>query len=244
MEKLNIQIDKPCAENFKNFKKTEDGGFCNSCKKNVIDFTKMSDQAILNYFNNEKSKTCGIFLESQLKNYSNTNLALSKKKSNPFVRSLFGLSLLSSLSFTNSFSQEKTIDKETVQKEKINTNLNLESSESNELFIVNGIVSDAAGPLPGANVYSKKYNIGIQTDIDGKFIFPKQLKKGDVLIVSFIGYKDAEIIVTKENQSTTLSCDIKLKNCEMVMIGEVSTSKMYKSKRTLIQKIKSLFTND
>jgi hypothetical protein len=107
MEKINIQIDKPCSENFNDFAKTDTGGFCKSCKKNVVDFTKMSDQEIFNYFDSEKSKTCGVFLESQLKSYSDTMLSANKLKSSTFASSFFGLSLLSILSFNDGYSQQK-----------------------------------------------------------------------------------------------------------------------------------------
>ncbi len=244
MEKINIQIDKPCSENFNDFAKTDTGGFCKSCKKNVVDFTKMSDQEIFNYFDSEKSKTCGVFLESQLKSYSNTMFTKNKPKPSTFASSIFGISLFSILSFTNGFSQEKINTNTTIKEENISSKKDNSSENKNETFTVSGVISDRSGPLPGANIYFKNENIGISTDIDGKFTFPKQLKKGDVLIVSFIGYKDQEIIVKSKNESLIMTYDIKLDSCEMIMLGEVATDKVYKSKRTLFQKIKSLFTNE
>lgn len=244
MEKINIQIDKPCSENFNTFIKTDKGGFCNSCKKNVVDFTKMNDQEILKYFSIEKNKTCGMFLESQLKNYPNANYSISKQKPNPFFSGIFGISLLSLLSFTNSYSQEKTIKNEIVKEENIVSNKDYEKSDFDNKITVTGIISNEIGPIIGANVYLKNYNISTQTDVNGKFTFPKQLKIGDVLIVSYIGYKNKEIIVSRENQSDSISYIIKLDNFERIMLGEVSTNKVYKSKRTLIQKIKTFFTNE
>jgi len=245
MEKFNLLIDKPCSENFNDFTKTDKGGFCNSCKKNVIDFTRMSDQEILNYFNSEKSKTCGVFLESQLKSYSNPSTSLNKSKLSTFASGIFGISLLSVLSFTNGYSQEKTNTNETIKVENGTTKQDSDSADLNEKFTVSGIVSDKSGPLTGANIYLKNNNnIGIQTDVDGKFTFPKQLKTGDVLVVTFIGYKNKEIKVTRKDQSITMSYDVKLEDCQIIMMGEVSTTKVYKSKRTAFQKIKSLFTNE
>jgi len=244
MEKIHIQIDKPCSENFKTFKKTVEGGFCNSCKKNVIDFTKMKDQEIIEYFSIKKSKTCGLFLDSQLKNFSNQNLSSNGTKSSAFVSSIFSLSLISLLSLTNVYSQDRTNLKETIKLENDVTKQDSNSVDSNKKITVNGIVSDKIGPLPGATVYSKKYNIGTQTDFDGKFTFPKQLETGDLLLVTYIGYKDQEIKISTENNSISMSYDVKLDNSQMVMMGAVTTNKVYKSKRTILQKIKSLFTND
>lgn len=245
MKKINIQIDQPCAENFKTFKKTEDGGFCKSCKKNVIDFTKMSDQEIFKYFSTEKNKTCGLFLESQLKSYSNPNQSAKKPQSTSFASNLFGLSLVSLLSLTNVYSQEQKTNTNTIVKE-VNsaTKKDNNSAEQNEKFTVSGIVTDGIAPLPGANIYLKNYNISTQTDMDGKFTFPKQLEAGDLLLVTYIGYKDKEIKVTSGNQSIKMNYSIQLDECKIVMLGEVATNKVYHSKRTLFQKIKSLFTNE
>lgn len=244
MEKINIQIDKPCTEDFKTFKKTNEGGFCNSCKKTVVDFTKMSDQEIFKYFSNENNKTCGLFLESQLKSYSNPSLSTNRTKSTSFASSLFGLSLVSLLALTNAYSQEKPTTNTIVKEENTATKKEIDSADLNEKFSVSGIVSDKLGPLPGANVYLKKDKMGTQTDIDGKFTFPKKLETDDVLVVSAIGYKDKEIKVASQNQSQTITYDVKLENYQIVMLGAVATNKIYKSKRTLFQKIKSLFTNE
>lgn len=58
---------------------------------------------------------------------------------------------------------------------------------------VSGVVSDANGPIPGANVVVKGTNKGVQTDFDGKFII--KAKQGDILIFSFIGLKDTKMTV-------------------------------------------------
>jgi len=103
-------------------------------------------------------------------------------------------------------------------------------------FNVRGSVSDKSGPLPGATVYVKKYNMSTQTDLDGKFTFPKQLEPGDVLLVCYIGYKDKEVKIKSENHSITMSYDVKLDQAQMIMMGAISTNKVYKSKRTIFQK--------
>src|ERR1043165_1898261 len=47
---LYIQIPKPCHENWHNMTPKEQGRYCGSCEKIVIDFTKMSDKELLNHF--------------------------------------------------------------------------------------------------------------------------------------------------------------------------------------------------
>ena len=62
---------------------------------------------------------------------------------------------------------------------------------------VSGVVSDASGPIPGANVVVKGTKNGVQTDFDGKFAI--KAKVGDVLMVSFVGMQDASSKVGASN---------------------------------------------
>jgi hypothetical protein len=50
---------------------------------------------------------------------------------------------------------------------------------------ITGIVSDASGPLPGANVVVKGTKTGTQTNINGKYSIKTQPK--DTLLISFLG---------------------------------------------------------
>ncbi|WP_431242988.1 carboxypeptidase-like regulatory domain-containing protein [Flavobacterium sp. P21] len=58
---------------------------------------------------------------------------------------------------------------------------------------VSGVISDASGPIPGANVMVKGTNNGAQSDFDGKYTI--KAKTGDVLIFSYVGMKDNAITV-------------------------------------------------
>lgn len=62
---------------------------------------------------------------------------------------------------------------------------------------VTGVVSDATGPIPGANVVVKGTTRGVQTDIDGKYAITA--KQGDVLQFSFLGMETFEATVGASN---------------------------------------------
>ena len=51
---------------------------------------------------------------------------------------------------------------------------------------IHGIVSDPAGPLPGATILVKGTTRGAQTDFDGKYTI--KASKGETLIFSYVGY--------------------------------------------------------
>lgn len=56
---------------------------------------------------------------------------------------------------------------------------------------VSGIVSDKTGPLPGVNIVVKGTSRGTQTDFDGRYTITAA--RGEVLVVSFVGYEGKEI---------------------------------------------------
>ena len=62
---------------------------------------------------------------------------------------------------------------------------------------VTGVVSDATGPIPGANVVVQGTNTGVQTDIDGKYSI--SAKPGDVLVFSYVGMTDFTATVGTSN---------------------------------------------
>jgi len=68
MEKsLKIQVPKPCHEDWNTMIADENGKFCGSCAKSVIDFTKMKAPEIQEYFiRNQGRKICGRFNNGQL----------------------------------------------------------------------------------------------------------------------------------------------------------------------------------
>lgn len=70
---------------------------------------------------------------------------------------------------------------------------------------VTGTVVDADGGVIGATVAVKGTQIGTATDIDGNFSV--KAKKGDVLVISYVGYATQEVTVTGEPITVTLKED-------------------------------------
>lgn len=69
---------------------------------------------------------------------------------------------------------------------------------------VTGVVNDENGEnIPGANVMVKGTTTGCITDIDGKFAL--QVKRGDILVVSFIGYAPQEVTVSSGKTYYTIN---------------------------------------
>ncbi|MEY4925735.1 MAG: hypothetical protein RI894_171 [Bacteroidota bacterium] len=67
MSKFKIEIAEPCQENWGAMTKSEQGKFCGSCQKNVIDFTGYSNYEIGQFLGKpENANTCGRFSNTQI----------------------------------------------------------------------------------------------------------------------------------------------------------------------------------
>ncbi len=87
------------------------------------------------------------------------------------------------------------------------TNLNYDSIKKEKA--IRGIISSSAGPLQSATVRIKKTLIGTETDEDGYFTI--DAKKGDVLLIDYLGMFGKQITIT----------DIKEMNVELVSEAEI-----------------------
>ena len=66
-KQLQITVAKPCHENWDKMSKTEQGKFCGSCQKQVVDFSSMSDRQLAAFFKKPSNGSlCGRFMSDQL----------------------------------------------------------------------------------------------------------------------------------------------------------------------------------
>lgn len=92
--------------------------------------------------------------------------------------------------------------------------------------IVKGSSDEVITPLPDATVLLKGTNTATTTNRKGEFTFPTKLKKGDILVFSYLGYLKKSI---KINEKSTFLTVI-LKEEDIEMLGALNTRKRYKSK--------------
>ncbi|MBF04349.1 MAG: SusC/RagA family TonB-linked outer membrane protein [Flavobacterium sp.] len=88
---------------------------------------------------------------------------------------------------------------------------------------VTGIVSDALGPLAGANVVVKGTSKGTTTDFNGSFTI--KANQGDMLVVSYVGMNDSSVLVTSENAYSILLTQNNVDLKEVVVVGYGTTTK-------------------
>ena len=65
-KELYIHIPKPCQEDWQQMTPVTNGRYCDSCAKQVVDFSTMSDVEVLNFLSRSTGKLCGRFSTDQL----------------------------------------------------------------------------------------------------------------------------------------------------------------------------------
>lgn len=212
---LQLSVTKPCSEKFSNFTPTKNGGHCDSCNKEVIDFTKMKDEKIIKFFQNSTENTCGVFNSHQLKTYNQ----VEKSERRLSLIGKIGIACLTLLSFG-------TINAQNTENKKAETTL----SQRTEAFTVKGTVKENDMVLPGVNILLQGTAVGTSTDFDGNFVFPKKLKKGDVLIFSYIGYKSQKVVISDKQTASNVALKLDMQLDEVMILGEVTSKKRYQSR--------------
>ena len=239
---IQISLEKPCLEKFENFSPTSAGGFCDSCQKEVIDFTAMTSEEIMTHFSSASEKTCGRFKTSQLKTYEPI---MSNSSNNSFVSrglAIMSFSLLSLCAVSNMQAQEAaSVDNPLQTERSILGKSFIQGEIAIQQYPVSGIVIDEENlPLAGVNVILKGSTEGVVTDLDGKFEFPRALDVDDVLIFSYIGYNPQEYSVVADASKNT---DIKIifDLSDIFLMGAVEVEGVYESKQNIFQKFIGLF---
>lgn len=218
---FSLNVKTPCSEDFNSFTPTPNGGFCGSCKHEVVDFTKMNSEQITQHFlTNSTLNTCGRFKSTQLETI------IPKHKKISFWTGI-GLACLSFFSFHSAQSQDTT----TAAKASDNSPRDIEASHHLNNIVVKGKVTEDGLPLPGVNVVLEGTTIGTQTNFDGDFEFPQKLKKGDVLLFSYIGFDTRKIIIENSESASNIELTINMNACEIVFMGKVAVKQIYKSKK-------------
>jgi hypothetical protein len=272
--KTYLQIPEPCHENWHNMLPTEQGKFCNACSKQVVDFTYMTDQQVLSYFN-VHSNVCGSFNDTQLNRALQP--ALVQQKQSWWLALILPLLML--------------FDKGKAQKGKVAANvvavdtskmklskpvLDIEPligdsvqiilggasaiSKENKLLIVGKVIDENNQPLSSATITLIKGKATI-TDTSGFFSLEVSPHKGDSieLHISYVGYETKTIKISARDavdniiDAGIIQCKAQVMGLsEIVVVAGFAickrstglTSTITYSEKNIIDTIKNIFRDD
>nr|WP_314839790.1 carboxypeptidase-like regulatory domain-containing protein [uncultured Flavobacterium sp.] len=230
--KYKLEIPKSCHADWNSMSATNQGKFCASCKKEVINFESYTKAQILSKISNNTS-VCGRLAKNQIDSeFSNSNPTPT-----PFWGVLF--------SFTSLLTAMPVMaQKEKAKIEIIESKSRSSSKEQTDstFVTISGIVlekltGDAKTntPLPGAAIEHQKSKTSVTTDINGTFTIKIPLRdfsKSKLLLVHFIGMENKEVEVLKAANNLK----IEMTPSEM-LLGEVIIVR----KRNIFDRIRSLF---
>ncbi len=91
---LNLEIKTPCEENFSQMHTTVKGKFCNSCQKEVIDFTSFTNTELVTWFENNTQKTCGRLTNTQLETFKREVVIKHRFLPRLFLSIMVGLGII------------------------------------------------------------------------------------------------------------------------------------------------------
>jgi hypothetical protein len=223
---IQLSIPKPCHENWDAMTPKDKGRHCKVCEKTVFDFTSKTDEYIVKSFE-QNGKLCGRFKNAQL----NRELSYSRKNQNNYLlyvaSSLF---TLLTLGVNEVYAQGALTTISQTHKTPNQIKGKVAHSILKERVISGTILDENGLPMPGAYILVKGTSTGTQTDFDGNYKL--KVKNGNTLVISSIGYKTSEILITDNSvYNYTIEVDINAYD-EVIIAGRVNIDSNYTHKKT------------
>ena len=225
-----LSVPKPCSEDWNSFAPTPSGGFCDRCQKNVIDFTKATDNEIIAFISKKPAHACGRFKRTQLKTYT---LPSSEKVTPGFMLFKAGVVGLFLLLISKPISAQVSMPKPSIETHQTTEGINTMSHPGK--IVVRGKVTsqEDSSALPGVSVVQKGIANGVQTDQDGLFELTLEPSDETILTFSFIGLVTEEVRLKQPVLSpidVKMAADVTGLVGELVIVGEGHTNSTYSEK--------------
>jgi hypothetical protein len=230
-----IHIPNPCSENPEYFSATSNGGFCQKCHREVIDFREMNDKDILDFLSRNPSKRCGIFSPNQLP------VLESPVRKMKFL-GIWALGFLGITGFSFPVIAQTSVPPSVEQKPFVDAVISkTDTTQLVKRTIKGKVISfyfSEKQSAPGALVQLKGYESKTTTNPEGYFELevPDSVTSQKIIVsLSFIGYKTKEVTIYDTQLPVQLG-EIELREEDISLMGEF----IY-IKPNLWQKIKGVF---
>lgn len=217
---VHIKVPKPCHENWNNMTPDEQGRFCGSCQKVVVDFTAMSDKELLDHISKTAGQhSCGRFLSNQL----NRNIKATEKKRR-FSWAYVWNVLLATFLVTESYAQEKPqiSKKPDVQLPSLSPTVGtfaVKEPDTIPTKEIRGIIKDqdTNEPIANATIMVKGTSKGTVTDSLGRFKIMVNDKSTITLEVTGLNYETQTVDMNKKKNWQNVKVAVKAN--EVIVVG-------------------------
>jgi len=184
MRRTIISIPQPCHEKWQGMKPTETGRHCAACRETVVDFTQMSDAAIVEFLRRYPTVSCGRFTAEQLDRPLYASAPDGTAGWRQWLATLVTVIGMSQLAAPKAVGQQlrvpyyggpvpADVGQAAANGRQVNTDqpapLNLPPAASQDVY-VHGVVRNWWGhPLKNARVEIADLELETQTDAHGQF---------------------------------------------------------------------------
>lgn len=214
-----IKVTFACSENWNNMPKTGNCRFCQTCEKQIIDFTQLNNRQISDYLQ-QNQNVCGRIKQSQINSINSQELFLPKIHSRN--RWIWTIGLGALLGITEPV-QAQTNENNIEQTKSNNDEKTLSSLE--QTVTITGRVTDIdfGDPISDVLITIENTDIKTYTDKNGKYslTFDKDLDKETLVTFSIANYKEEKLSLKRISPYRNL----KLMSDDEVVIGAIIISK-------------------
>jgi hypothetical protein len=204
-KQLQLSIDDPCHENWDKMTAAEQGRYCGSCQKQVVDFTSMTDAQLATYFKKPSTgSVCGRFYDDQLNRHIQV-----PKKAIPWIKYFFQIALPAFLMSAKASAQGKVMVKRTemtaslrstgfvgVAYEPVKKRTKQAHNLTTEISLTGKITNEKGEGIPYASVLVKGGRYGAPADSNGVFTVERIMYDTDIILdVSSVGYQSREVVI-------------------------------------------------
>ncbi len=206
-KQIQLNIPTPCHESWDKMTPAEKGKFCSSCKKEVIDFTKMSDTHLVAFFRKQTTgSVCGRFMQDQL----DRSMEIPKKRI-PWIKYFFQIALPAFIMTSKGYAQGnvKTIKGKTIPaialKDDCRKPLSKISMLENGKLIRGRVFDEVNESVPYATVLIKGTPSVTVADSSGFFeLIYRGTQDEIVLAASCLGFEEKELTVDIQDSERLL----------------------------------------
>jgi hypothetical protein len=240
---LQLTIPNACHENWHTMAEVEKGRYCLSCRKNVIDFTNMSDHEILQHITSSSGNVCGRLHADQM----NRNMTLQREGRLSWFKYFLRFTLPAFFISMKAEAQEvKKPEIEQTDSQKQGQKSKVEITVADEWTVKGRVLVEDSIPIFAATVTVKgTYNSTI-TDARGyfKLVLPNEMAVD--LVVATVGYEMIELRAqpSKDNAEISINMIPSKVNMEVIVIAGSIRIKPRPPKRSPLEIARSIITPD
>jgi hypothetical protein len=270
-QQIQLQIPEPCHEDWNNMSATEQGRFCMACKKEVIDFSAMTDREILRHISSAVTGVCGRADNAQL----NRVLTSAPEPRKLWWRYWMGIAASIVMIVSKSNAQVKTpteiitlaptlIKGDTAVEIVVGRIAPAPKKNKGMLIIYGSVLDNSNNPIPYASVKLKNSNSGVAADSAGNFVLEANAVMSNCeLEISSVGYEPKVIklsqrqniqsLATENNHTKLITENIILKQSTMGEVVVEASSRLTSRmaglmatcvRYTIFEKVKNLIAGD